>query len=75
MFIPLITFGQELNKDSNGYSEVVEVELTKKEIHQKAIEWVALNYKSANDVIQLNTEDKLVLKGNYTFTYPTGKPI
>ena len=73
MFIPLITFGQELNKDSNGYSEVVEVELTKKEIHQKAIEWVALNYKSANDVIQLNTEDKLVLKGNYTFTYPTGE--
>ena len=73
MFIPLLTFGQKLNKDSNGYTEVVEVELTKQQIYQKAIEWVALNYKSANDVIQLNTEDKLVIKGNYTFTYPSGE--
>jgi hypothetical protein len=73
VFIPLLTFGQKLNKDSNGYTEVVEVELTKQQIYQKAIEWVALNYKSANDVIQLNTEDKLVIKGNYTFTYPSGE--
>ena len=67
VFIPLVSFGQKLNKDSNGYTEVVEVELSKKEIHQKINEWIALNYKSAQDVIQLNTVDKIVTKGNYSF--------
>ena len=46
MFIPLITFGQELNKDSNGYSEVVEVELSKQEIHQKINEWMVYLFAS-----------------------------
>ena len=77
----LISFGsysQEINKTNDGYTEVVEVELTKQEIHQKVNEWIAINYKSAQDVIQLNTEDKVILKGNFsadfriqnfTFTY------
>jgi hypothetical protein len=68
LLISFNSFGQELNKNSDGYTEVVEVELSKKDIHQKINEWIALNYKSAQDVIQLNTEDKIVLKGNYTFT-------
>jgi hypothetical protein len=55
LFIPLVSFGQKLNKDSNGYTEVIEVELSKKDIHQKINEWIAINYKSAQDVIQLNT--------------------
>ena len=70
ILIPLFSFGQKLNNNSDGYTEVIEVDLTKKEIHQKLSEWIALNYKSANDVIQLNTEDKIVLKGNYTFNSP-----
>jgi len=64
----LISFGsysQEINKTNDGYTEVVEVELTKKEIHQKLNEWVAIAYKSAQDVVQLNTEDKIILKGNF----------
>ena len=68
LFIPLVSFGQKINKDSNGYTEVVEVELSKKDIHQKINEWIALNYKSAQDVIQLNKEYKLVIKGNFTFS-------
>lgn len=52
-------------KAQEKISKVVEVELTKKEIHQKINEWVAINYKSANDVIQLNTEDKIIVKGNH----------
>ena len=52
-------------KAQEQISKVVEVELTKKEIHQKINEWIAINYKSANDVIQLNTEDKIIIKGNY----------
>ena len=75
MFIPLITFGQELNKDSNGYSEVVEVELTKKEIHQKLNEWIVINYKSAKDVIQLNTEDKIIIKGNFLVNFSVAKYV
>jgi hypothetical protein len=67
LFIPLVSFGQKLNKDSNGYTEVIEVELSKKDIHQKINEWIAINYKSAQDVIQLNTVDKIVTKGNYSF--------
>ena len=62
----LISFGsysQEINKTNDGYTEVVEVELTKKEIHQKLNEWIVINYKSAKDVIQLNTEDKIIIKG------------
>ena len=68
LFIPLVCIGQKINKDSNGYTEVVEVELSKKDIHQKINEWIALNYKSAQDVIQLNKEYKLVIKGNFTFS-------
>ena len=78
LFIPLMSIGQSINKTNDGYTEVVEVELTKQEIHQKINEWIAINYKSAQDVIQLNTEDKVILKGNFsadfriqnfTFTY------
>ena len=67
----LITFkgySQQLNRTNDGYTEVVEVELSKKEIHQKLNEWVAVNYKSANSVVQLNTEDKLIVKGNFALS-------
>jgi hypothetical protein len=78
VLITLSVSAQDINKTNDGYTEVVDVELTKKEIHQKINEWIAVNYKSANDVIQLNTEDKVIAKGNflvnliggkYTFTY------
>jgi hypothetical protein len=48
-------FSQEISKTNDGYTEIVQVELPKKEIYQKLNEWIALNYKSANAVIQLNT--------------------
>ncbi len=78
VLISLSVNAQEINKTNDGYTEVVDVKLTKKEIHQKVNEWIAVNYKSANDVIQLNTEDKVIAKGNflvnlsadkYVFTY------
>jgi len=65
LFIPLMSIGQSINKTNDGYTEVVEVELTKQQIHQKLNEWIAFTYKSANDVVQLNTEDKIILKGNF----------
>jgi hypothetical protein len=75
IFIPLVSFGQDINKESNGYTEVVEVKLTKKEIHQKINEWIAVNYKSAQDVIQLNTEDKVITKGNFTVNFRVRKYV
>ena len=75
LFIPIVSFGQNLNKESNGYTEVVEVKLSKKEIHQKINEWIAINYKSAQDVVQLNTEDKVIIKGNYSVNLKVDKYV
>lgn len=58
-------FAQKINKTNNGYTQVVEVESNKKEIHQKLNEWIAANYKSAQEVIQLNTEDKIELTQDF----------
>jgi hypothetical protein len=74
----LITFkgySQQVNKTNDGYTEVVEVELSKKEIHQKLNEWIAVNYKSAQDVIQLNTEDKIIIKGNFSVNFSIKKYV
>lgn len=51
-----------------SYTEIVYADSTlkKKDLFKKAIEWVALNYNSANDVIQLKDEEsgKIIVKGN-----------
>ena len=75
LLLPLFSFGQELNKTNDGYTEVVDIELSKKEIYQKVNEWVALNYNSAQDVIQLNTEDKVIVKGNFTINFKVQKYV
>ena len=56
---------QKINDDGNGYFEVYKTELTIKEANQKVIEWIAENYKSTKDVVQLSTEKKIILKGNF----------
>ena len=48
-----------------GIFEVYKTELTIKEANQKVIEWIAENYKSTKDVVQLSTEKKIILKGNF----------
>jgi len=58
MLFTLISYSQMLNKEKNGYTKVINTELSKKQIYQKLNEWIATNYKSAKDVIQLNTEKK-----------------
>lgn len=46
------------------YEQVFPVEnVTKKELKSRVNEWVALNFKDANNVIKMNTEDKIVAKG------------
>lgn len=56
---------QKINDEGNGYFEVYQTDLTIKEVNQKVVEWVSENYKSAKDVIELNTESKIILKGNF----------
>lgn len=47
--------------------EEVNPELTQDQLFAKAKQWIALNYKSANDVIQLDDkeEGKIICKGNF----------
>jgi len=50
------------------YQDVIDVEgRTKSELHAKAREWIAMNYISANDVIQLDDEERglMIVKGAY----------
>lgn len=68
-------FSQKLIESKDGYSEVVEVELKKEVIRQKIKEWITLNYKSAKDVIQLDTESKIITKGNFVFQYQSGETV
>jgi len=67
LFIPLVNFAQTINKDNNGYSEVYEVELSKKEIHKKVLLWIGLNYTPKNDGVPSiinSSEDKIILEGS-----------
>ena len=86
LLLPLFSFGQELNKTNDGYTEVVDIELSKKEIYQKVNEWVALNYNLAQDnmnavekfsdlFIQLNTVDKVIVKGNFYINFKVRKYV
>lgn len=47
--------------------EELSQDLTKDQLFAKAKQWIALNYKSANDVIQLadENEGKIICKGNF----------
>ena len=65
----------EIPKDEKGnayYSSIVEVqELKAKELFIKSNEWIAQNFKSANDVIQFKDEEtgKIIGKGNVSTHY------
>ena len=55
------------------YQEVVNLDSTisKNEIYSKVKEWVAINYKQAKDVIQMDDKEagKIIVKGNFPITY------
>tara|TARA_B110000902_G_C14032544_1_gene484622 strand:+ start:61 stop:690 length:630 start_codon:yes stop_codon:yes gene_type:complete len=64
LFLTTLMFSQQLTESGKEYSEVVEVEFKKDAIYQKIKEWISLTYKSSNDVLQLDTENKLITKSN-----------
>jgi len=73
LLLTTLMFSQELVESGKSYSEVVETELTKDDIYQKLKEWISLTYNSAKDVIQLDTKEKLITKGNTIVNYVSGE--
>jgi hypothetical protein len=73
LFLTTLMFSQQLTESGKEYSEVVEVEFKKDAIYQKVKEWISLTYKSSNDVLQLDTEDKLITKGNMVVNFVVTK--
>lgn len=73
IFLTSLISSQQLTDTGKGYSEVIEVGLKKDVIYQKLKEWISLTYKSANDVVQLDTKTKLITKGNTVFDYVSGE--
>ena len=67
LFLPVLGYGQQnYQTEGNTYTKVIQAkELSQADIHQKLNEFIALNFKSANDVIQLNTPSKIICKGNF----------
>ncbi|WP_372744269.1 DUF4468 domain-containing protein [Lutibacter sp.] len=66
--MPILSFSQlVLNETKTDviFEKIYEVNKTKKEIHQKAMEWIAINFKDANEVVKLNTTEKVITKGNF----------
>ena len=73
LLLTTLMFSQQLVESGKSYSEVVETELTKDDIYQKLKEWISLTYNSAKDVIQLDTKEKLITKGNTIVNYVSGE--
>ena len=67
LIAPVLGFGQQnYQTEGNTYTKVIHAkELSQADIHQKLNEFIAINFKSANDVIQLNTPSKIICKGNF----------
>ena len=69
VLVSLVSNAQDIKSDgNNGFTLISKAEgMSKLDIYQKAKEWIALNYNSANNVIQLDTENKIIVKGSGSF--------
>lgn len=65
---PTIIYSQfkidTLNSEGS-FSKVYEVKLSKEQLRQKSLEWIAISFKDSNEVIKLNTDDKVIAKGYF----------
>lgn len=66
--LPTIIYSQfkidTLNSEGS-FSKVYDVKLSKEQLRQKSLEWIALSFKDSNEVIKLNTDDKVIAKGYF----------
>lgn len=79
LIIPSVTFGQNttdsifpLKEGVVNYTEVVKIDsTTKNELYINAKKWIANNYKSANDVIQLDDKEagEIIAKGYFEMKF------
>ena len=65
--IPLAALGQVNNTTDKRFSVVYKTDKTIEQVYSKAKEWIAVNFKSANAVVQLDTSDKIIAKGILPF--------
>lgn len=68
MLLPYLLVAQfkiDTLKSEGAFSKVYDITLSKEQLHQKSLEWVAINFKDANEVIKLNTNDKIISKGYF----------
>ena len=71
IFCQALQIARDTSTGLVSYTEIVYADsLSKRELFGRALEWITLNYKSANNVIQLKDEDrgKIILKGNFKET-------
>jgi len=66
LIVPLVSFGQEINKESDGWTKVVNVELSADDIYTKVNEWVAETYKNPEEITKLNSKSKVIVGGKLT---------
>jgi hypothetical protein len=71
LLIPIFAFAQEIKYKDEVFSKVFQTEKSNEEVYQSAKEWIAINFKSANNVLQLDTKEKLIVKGTDKFTLPS----
>jgi len=61
-----------IKQDSNGvyfFREILENDFSKDENYNKVKSYIAINYKSLKDVIQLDTKDQIIVKGNFNISH------
>lgn len=75
LILTTLSYSQKLTDNSKGYTEVIHTELKQDAIYQKLMEWISINYKSAQNVIQLDTKDKVITKGNTVLNYSSMNTI
>lgn len=68
LLIPIFVFAQEIKYKDEVYSKVFQTDKSNEEVYQSVKEWIAINFKSANNVLQLDTKEKLIVKGTDKFT-------
>lgn len=67
-FAFILGHSQNLPKNSKGhieYQKVIESGNQLPELHKSALKWIASNYNSLPDVLKLELEDQMVIRGSF----------
>ena len=67
LIFPFFALGQVNNTTDKRFSMVYKTDKTIEQVYSKTKEWIAVNFKSANAVVQLDTSDKIIAKGILPF--------